>query len=71
MSETSDIIYSNCCFSDFNEDHGVCLECGEHAEGVYELEGGTFSDEEVGDPIENFNEDLEYAELWAHEQGEY
>tara|TARA_R110002111_G_scaffold224462_1_gene286125 strand:+ start:423 stop:617 length:195 start_codon:yes stop_codon:yes gene_type:complete len=58
MSETSGIIYSNCCFSDFNEDHGVCLECGEHAEGIYELEGGTFSDDE---------EDMDHAELWHHE----
>jgi hypothetical protein len=39
------ILYSNCCGVLFDKDHGICTECGEHAEGVYELKDGTWSDE--------------------------
>ena len=45
-------------------DHSMSPE-----EAIFVAEEEEF--DEVGDPIENFNEDLEYAELWAHEQGEY
>ena len=45
MRKTENDLQSNCCFAPFNEDHGICTECGEHAEGVFELECGTFSDE--------------------------
>jgi predicted amidophosphoribosyltransferase len=45
MRETENELQSNCCFAPFNEDHGICTECGEHAEGVFELECGAFSDD--------------------------
>ena len=27
-------LLSNCCWGPFEEDMQICLECGEHAEGV-------------------------------------
>jgi len=44
MRKTENDLQSNCCFAAL-DDHGICDECGEHAEGVYELECGIFSDE--------------------------